>query len=241
MMLKKAFLIILAILVVASISEYLRVKGLIKISGQLIALSEPYSQTPPKPSLYVLFLGDSTGVGTGASAPNKSLAGLIGAKNPDTQIVNLSKNGLRSEGLLDLAKGQTEKVDLIVVHIGGNDIIHFKDLNQTVKNIKAALNELSPQATQIAVFTTGNLGEAKFFPAISRPFYAKRAVYLRGQMLKMVGDYSNVYYVDLFNRAESLGQVGGYAADKLHLNDNGYELWYKALKDTLPAHSKVKF
>ncbi len=227
----KALLTVVAIVLVYAVFEFVRVKSLIKVSGQLIARSQTYQQHPAGATYKILVIGDSTGVGTGTSDPKFSLAGRLGTDIPTADITNLSQNGLRAAGLLAIVqKLPAAHYDFILIHIGGNDITHFGDLDQATADTRQTLQILAAQATQIAVFSTGNLGEAKLFPWISRPIFGYRSRQLRDQFKAMTSQFNNVAYVDLFAQPQSLNTVGGYAGDGLHLDDAGYALWYSALK-----------
>jgi hypothetical protein len=48
----------------------------------------------------VLILGDSTGVGVGATLPEESIAGLLAADYPDADIVNVAVSGTRVAGAI---------------------------------------------------------------------------------------------------------------------------------------------
>lgn len=214
--------------------EYLRIKALAKISGQLVIASKPFEQHPQGANYKILVLGDSTGVGTGTSDTKYSLAGRLGQSKPQADVTNLSQNGLRTAGLLNqINQLPNDKYDFILIHIGGNDLIRLQNLAKSSQNIRGILTQASVRATQVAIFTTGNLGEADFFPYVAKPLYTHRAKTLRNRVKAMAGEFNNVTYVDLFNYPKSLPEVGGYAADKLHLNDSGYLLWQQALEAAL--------
>jgi lysophospholipase L1-like esterase len=227
---KKLLLVLLMLIVAYTVFEVIRIRALIGRSKGLVAKSQPYQQSSIEPKYRVLFLGDSTGVGTGVSTPNKSLAGLLGEEHPNAEITNLSKNGLRSDQLANSLHELPEgKFHLTVIHIGGNDLIRFRDRSGIVKNIESTLGELTKKSDRVALYTTGDLGEARLFPIVLRPVYSSSSRHLRDEMKKLVTDYDNVVYIDLFEH-RSLNSVSGYAPDGLHLNDAGYMLWYNALK-----------
>lgn len=227
----------LILLVVASIYsgyEFIRIKALIKVSGQLVAASKPYERHPTNSNYKILVVGDSTGVGTGAASNADSLAGRLGKDLPLADITNLAVNGYKTDQLLsqvrDLPK---QKYDFILVHIGGNDIIRFRNLTQSAANIQQTLDILAPQSKQVAVFTTGNMGGVKLFPWAARPLFGWRSKKLRNSLKTTAANFKNVKYIDMYGYPQSLEQVHGYATDGLHLNASGYQLWYDALNENL--------
>src|SRR5579872_4311067 len=97
----KMTLIILALLIIAYVlTSIVRVYSKIQVSKQLIAKSQPFTQEGTKSA--VLFIGDSTGVGTGADTNKDSVAGRFGQDYPKVTIDNLSKNGARVENILPI-------------------------------------------------------------------------------------------------------------------------------------------
>ena len=67
----------------------------IKQSAALARLSEPLQATPVAPLQSLLIVGDSTAVGTGASSPAHSVAGLIARDHPQLRIVNRAEDGAK--------------------------------------------------------------------------------------------------------------------------------------------------
>src|ERR1041385_1130520 len=55
----------------------------------------PFERKLSQPRLRILFLGDSTAVGTGARDSRGSVAGYFGQDFPKAEIVNISRNGKR--------------------------------------------------------------------------------------------------------------------------------------------------
>src|SRR6185436_17393262 len=90
----------------------------------------------PKARVKIIVLGDSTAVGTGSKSNTESVAGRFGRDFPQAEIVNISQNGKRINGLvrdfLPLVRGH---YDLAVVQIGGNDIIWFTPLGRIARDL----------------------------------------------------------------------------------------------------------
>ena len=64
-------------------------------SVALARLSQPLQRPLVRPALRLLIVGDSTAVGTGASAPQASVAGLLAERFPRLQI-DLKRTGCQS-------------------------------------------------------------------------------------------------------------------------------------------------
>lgn len=221
-----------ALLILITVFEFWRIRSLTKISSQLIAATKVYEQHPVGSKYKVLIMGDSTGVGIGAQDADLTLAGRLGHDWPEADISNIAVSGLRTDQLDSKTGSVKEGYDLIIIHIGGNDIIRFKNIDQAAANIEEAVKTLSPKTKKIAVFTTGNMGESDFFPFLSKPMFTMRSKALRNKVKKVTSSYPDTTYVDLFSYPADLKSVGGYAKDKLHLSNEGYALWYQALQDS---------
>ena len=112
-------LVIFLSLVGYGLFSYLRIQGLIRESSILVRSSVPYTQVATPDTPKVLFVGDSTGVGVGATRPGDSVAGRLGAAYPEWNIENRSVSGRKTAEILptlrDLAN---EQYDTIVIQVG---------------------------------------------------------------------------------------------------------------------------
>src|SRR5438128_2600640 len=61
----------------------------------------PFERKNPHAKLKILFLGDSTALGTGAMDNTQSVAGWFGRDFPEAEIINRSRNGKRIKELAD--------------------------------------------------------------------------------------------------------------------------------------------
>lgn len=70
-----------------------RTAWLLRESVELARHSEPLQHVPEQPSKRLLIVGDSTAVGTGATGPQASVAGLLAQAFPSLLIGGASENG----------------------------------------------------------------------------------------------------------------------------------------------------
>jgi len=102
----------------------------------------------------ILVLGDSTGVGVGATRPEESLAGLFAADYPDADIINVAVSGTRVADAITQARRCFEaglSFDLALLHVGGIDVIADTPLPRLADNCDILMRELG----QLAVRTLG--------------------------------------------------------------------------------------
>src|SRR5205085_12037458 len=108
----------------------------------------PFERVIPGASYQILFLGDSTAVGTGAVDRHRSTAGYFANDFPQASITNISQNGLRLAGLIKVSASAWDhqrlspsvKYSLIVLQIGANDIIHFTKLSRVKRDLAILLD-----------------------------------------------------------------------------------------------------
>ena len=118
----------------------------------------------------VLILGDSTGVGVGATLPEESIAGLLAADYPDADIVNVAVSGTRVAGAIAQVRACLEaglRFDLALLHVGGNDVVADTPLSQLTDDCDTLLRELARLADRTAWLGPPDLGLAPLFP---RPY-----------------------------------------------------------------------
>ncbi|MBP7060839.1 MAG: hypothetical protein KBA91_02565 [Candidatus Moranbacteria bacterium] len=230
-------LVIFLSLVGYGLFSYLRIQGLIRESSILVRSSVPYTQVATPDTPKVLFVGDSTGVGVGATRPGDSVAGRLGAAYPEWNIENRSVSGRKTAEILptlrDLAN---EQYDTIVIQVGGNDIVYFSDLKQLEKDIASVLKEAKRVGGEVALLTSGNVGNAPLLPRPLAFLWEQRTLSVRGLFMEAARQ-AGVTYVDLYRDDENdpfkLEPLRYHAVDLFHPSSDGYALWYESLKKVL--------
>jgi lysophospholipase L1-like esterase len=196
--------------------------------------SSAYEVNDPQARKRILIVGDSTGVGTGADDPADSIAGRISREFPFVEIVNKSADGARAQDVLEqLNSLEDTGFNMVLVQVGGNDILRFTDLN----TLKTAVAEILHTAYQIApdviFMSTGNVGSSPAFFAPINWIYTDRTRKVRSIFL-LISREKGVEYVDLFvEKAQDpfLDDPKRYfAVDLLHPGSDGYGLWYEELR-----------
>ena len=229
--------VILAILIgVAGLSVYeLSMLGVrINRGTQIAEASRPFVQRNPGATHRILVAGDSTGVGTGAARPEESVAGRIAADFPAIEIINLARNGAKAkDALTQLDSVDQAGFDLVLVQVGGNDILGFTDLGELRVAIAKVLTKAKEKGRSTLFLSTGNVGLAPaFFPPISWIYTARtrevRAIFM--DVSRALG----IQYVDLFRERENELFLNDpdryYTPDYLHPSSEGYRIFYEELR-----------
>ena len=203
----------------------------ISTAAQLARESEPFQHNPPNAALRMLIVGDSTGVGTGASAPQNSLAGLLAQAFPQLAIKNMAQDGATFEGVVQQLQRETERFDVVLIHAGGNDVIRLRSDEAMRVDIERAVSLASARADDVLVMPAGNVGNAPFFFAPVAGFMSNRAQRMH-RYVKATAEQQGAVYVSLFKDEANdpfANNPSLHAADGLHPSDAGYRIWFDEL------------
>ena len=232
-MLKKILLFIVVIVLLWLAIALVRVRIFSHRAGAIIRSTVPFERAG-KSTQKILILGDSLAYGTGTSAPAKSVAGLVASNYPDATVVNKSVNGKRTPELAKEVEDLNEKYDLILIIIGGNDILRpWLSLNDSGKNLDAIYTAASKHATKVVALTTGNLRYTTFFLWPLNYYFGARSIELRNHAVQTAATLPNVTYIDLVTRNKTVPfDHLKESPDHLHLSDDGANYWYQAIVDS---------
>lgn len=203
----------------------------------LIVSIEPYEQFIPDAPRILIF-GDSTGYGTGARLNTNTIAGRIGADFPSYTIVNTSVNGQTiKDALLKMKElPEAKAYTLILLQLGGNDILQKRPLASIKAELALLLAEATNRAEHVVLMTSGNVGGAPVFKGKQARDYEMRTRELRTVSMEL-STQAGVHYVDLFLEPAvdivSQNPKRYLALDGLHPSDEGYGVWYEKLEPVL--------
>jgi lysophospholipase L1-like esterase len=205
------------------------------LTGYLIARVSPYEQLGGGAGS-ILFVGDSTGYGTGASRSADSIAGRLGTDYPWYTVSNNSSNGRTIAGAMKVVSGLSKDshYDLIVLQIGANDMLAGTSATEATQRMLELVEVAQPYADNIVVLTCGNLGGPLLFQGKDGAKFTNTSRAYDDLMMEMVLQYQNVSFVQLFDEPENdpfLAEPQKYTAiDDLHPTSAGYAVWYTKAK-----------
>ena len=213
----------------------------IRQSVELARHSEPFQAAPAGATASLLIIGDSTAVGTGATAGASSVAGLIAWDHPHLRIVNRARDGARFADIARQLDGD-ERFDAVLVLGGGNDVIRLTDLTLLAQQVAAVAARARSRAPLVILMPPGNVGNAPFFMPPLSWLMARRARALHG-LVRQAAIAHGALYVSMYKDkaddpfAQRPGELN--ARDGLHPSDAGYRLWYDALKAQAALDSRL--
>jgi len=204
----------------------------LQVSAELVRESEPFQASPDAAAHRLLIVGDSTAVGTGASSPQASLAGLIAAEHADWAIANRARDGAKFADVVEQLAGD-ERFDTVLLLAGGNDVVRLTGAEALRSSVDEALARARELAPRVIVMPAGNVGNAPFFHPPWSWWMSHRARRLH-RIVRDAAASHDAAYVDLYKerRDDPFAQQPKRlnAADGLHPSDEGYRLWREELR-----------
>jgi lysophospholipase L1-like esterase len=208
----------------------LRMLTRILINKGLAFLRKPFS-TPEDRPYKILFLGDSTAVGTGAERDEDTLAGRLARDFPHAQIINKAVNGSR---IIDIPKQLETLTDhtfnLIIVSSGGNDVWHMsrtKKIESTLSEIFPKLQAMSPK--RVFFLTYNNISKGPLFPSWISWLLHMQAMRVEATIMTCAKTHhvpTIRLFEDTFENPFLKTPEKLFAADGMHPNSEGYRMWY---------------
>jgi len=216
--------------------ETVHVVKRVKVAKQLIEKAQPYQREGREHDKAMLVLGDSTAVGVGASVAEDTLAAKAALSIGALHVENRAVSGAITKDLSSqAAKAQRDAYELILIQIGGNDIIRMKSERKAGAELKSALEKL-PVAKKVIVISAGNVGGSTLIPFFLRPLYTDKNLKYHAEFGRIVTD-AGFTYVDLYKAPNSRlmeREPKTYLAeDGLHPSSEGYALWFEAIRPSL--------
>jgi lysophospholipase L1-like esterase len=212
-------------------------------ASELREQARPFEVHPSPHRARVLLVGDSTGVGVGAAAPEQSLPGLLAQRYPGVAIVNTCRNGARvGDVAAALARGEpgTQRFDLALVLLGGNDVVHLTPQRELEQAAAALLHELHWHARHIVWLGSANIGNAPvMLPPLS--WWAGRRCRRTMSALAQVARAHGVTFIDFCQPRLDQRFAGAprtyFARDGLHPSSNSYLECFNVLEQRVPLHA----
>ncbi len=182
----------------------------------------------------VVWLGDSTAAGVGASTPGGALPSQVadGLDAADGSVTVLAVSGAR---VADVLGDQVPKVaalspELVLISVGANDTIHLTGsgtFRRTYEDVVRAL----PSGVPVVLLGVPDMGAITRFHQPLRAIAGWRGRRLDAEIRKVAAGTGAVY-------ADIAGPTGPqfrrdpgryFAADDFHPGDDGYGLWADAV------------
>ena len=208
----------------------------IGVADALVEVATPYEQAAPSPTHRILILGDSTAVGVGA-AQQHSVAARLGSKLPQAQITNRAVSGWQVADLEQVFRpGEDERYDLILIHIGANDVLQATPIDAVRRDLRTVLQRARQAGDMVVHISSGDIGDAPIFLPPAGYVLSQRTKQYREVFLE-TNQEAGTHYVDIYHLEQ--GDTTAYdptmifAADGLHPGKASYHFWFDSIVSTM--------
>lgn len=205
-------------------------------SGQREKMTSMGKEEEERPPVVYTALGDSTGVGVGASAGGGYVARLferIKREDKSARLTNLCISGATTADVLreQLRPAISSRPTLITLGIGINDIGHGMTLAQFARNYEELIKKLRAETKAKIVVT--NIPDISFAPVV--PAYARettrRTVELFNEKVHEIAERYQLLVVDIYTETHRVMPTHPefFSEDGFHPSAEGYEYWAKTM------------
>lgn len=198
-----------------------------------VACDSEYRHTPLPATSNVVILGDSLTYGTGAGS-GEDYASLL-ASSTGWNVINAgvpgntSYDGLaRLSGILAAHDSGEQKIDLLIVELGGNDFLKHVPQTETVNNLKSILSQAKAKSINTALIAIPKFSPvgAAFGALSDHPLYEELAEETDTPLIE-----------DLFSNVLAKNSL---KADPIHPNADGYRVVADELHNALKELGYLK-
>lgn len=174
-----------------------RIRQVGKLSRRVVKTTKPFQRLTG--SKHVLVLGDSTMFGAGIKDPANSIGGLLAERFPDATVETLAKIGNCVKDISGQMQSATfDHYDLIVIGVGGNDIVKLSRYSAVHASLQTTLAELSGRADKIVLCNCVNLANIGFFLFPLNRYFGHRSYRMSQLFAEVVCDFPNVRFADFY-------------------------------------------
>jgi len=191
----------------------------------------------------ILVVGDSTGVGIGCTDPRSTVPGRLAAAFAGTEVVNHCCDGAQSVDVAQQIVASEGRFDLILIFVGGNDVIRLSRYEAVVEAADHALAIAGDRARHVAVIPPADVGAAPLWVWPLDALYSRRAQGVRRAWQVATSQRTNVHLVDLRMARDRdpfrIKPRRYYSADGVHPSADGYALWFAQITGQVPYFAEL--
>lgn len=150
-------------------------------------------------------------------------------------VLNSGVPGNTTVDVLQRIDSVAEKLPLsIFIQVGVNDILRAQpgtwDINNTLADYKEIIRLIQTGSPQTRIYIQGLMPVNEFYTG-ERQDSITASIIAMNTELRKIADQQHCFYTDLFSvLAEDNALPMSYSVDGLHLNGEGYTIWYNKIK-----------
>lgn len=191
------------------------------------------------PALRMVWLGDSTAAGLGASSARLAIPRRVaeGLDRP-VELTNLAVSGARVRDVIDDQVPHLSALlpDVVVISIGANDVTHLTSRTDFRRTYERTLDAI-PDDALVVLLGVPDMGAPTRLAQPLRAIAGLRGRQLDEVVRTLAGDHG-AEYVDIAGatgRTMRSDTDRYFAADRYHPSDDGYALWADAVLEVLQS------
>ncbi len=194
------------------------------------------AEAPHMAPLRMVWMGDSTAAGVGASSAGGTLPHQVASRlGRPVSLTVLARSGARIEDVVreQLPKVASLRPEVLVVSVGANDAVHLTG----AESYSDRWHQLVPPADAVLVaLGIPDMGSPPRLPQPLRALVGWRARRLNRSGAPRMASDGLATYVDIAGRTGPAFRRDPdryFAADRYHPSDAGYRLWADAVLENL--------
>ncbi len=239
-------LIILELLIVFYvIMRTLRSVKFLLSNKSLIHNASSFESSPKTPTAHFVLYGDSTAFGTGTMDQHNSVAGRLAKDYPHAHIDNKAENGaLVKDVARKMQEGGEQYYDLVIILIGGNDIVFLQSLKSIKRDLAVMLKKAKEiGGSKVILISPMNVGASLMFWFPINIMYEWRSKSVQ-KIFQKVSKALDVPLIDLYSprREDFFAEDPGlyFAPDNIHYSGEGYGYIYNKIKEVIEKEKMIK-
>jgi lysophospholipase L1-like esterase len=188
-------------------------------------------------SLRMVWLGDSTAAGVGASSADTAVPRRVArALGRPVDLIVRAVSGDRIDHVVDRqVRGLADlHPDVVLVSVGANDVVHLTSRDDFRDGYRRLLDRI-PDGALVVLLGVPDMGAPRRLPQPLRAIAGWRGRAL-DEVTRSIARDSGSAYVDIAGETgpEMRAHAGrDFAADRYHPSDDGYALWAAAVLEVL--------
>ncbi len=239
-------LIILELLIIFYvIMRTLRSVRFLLSNKSLIKDTYSFESSPKETTAHFVLYGDSTAFGTGAMDQHNSVAGRLAKDYPHAHIDNKAENGaLVKDVVQKMQEGGEQYFDLVIILIGGNDIVFLQSLKSIRRDLGVVLKKAKEMTNnRVILVSPMNVGASLMFWFPINIMYEWRSRSVQ-KIFHSVSKSHEVPLIDLYapRKKDFFAEDPGlyFAPDNIHYSGEGYGHIYTKIKEVIEKEKMVK-
>lgn len=191
----------------------------------------------------ILVIGDSLARGVGATSPQHTISGQLNSYynvNVETfAIIGITLNNFQ----LFKTRIESKQNDLIIISLGGNDLLQYKSIKSFETLIKEICEYIHDKAKTILWIYPGSM--VKGVPLLDGPLAPlRKLIKMRSEItdslfLNITNTYDNIHFIS-YSFLSKNDTSNFFNKDGLHPGNNGYRVSTKPIIDTINKIYRIR-